>query len=195
MRIYITIFSLVLPIIVITTATIVLSLLFPQQLIYSQSTVEEEIENSIINFNSTDSVNLSSILKFEKVKTIPNEIHVGEKFGIYAIVINTGSYPVTFISNLCDSELYAIFDNKVEEVNAPECKMASEPVTLNAGEKATIQRISDISGITYKALEEGKSNAKAILPYTINVSKDVSIDSHVKNTFTVTINPNPFFNY
>ena len=195
MRIYITIFSLVLPIIVITTATIGLLLLFPQQLIYSQSTVEEEIENSIINFNSTDSVNLSSILKFEKVKTIPNEIHVGEKFSINATVINTGSYPVTFISNLCDSELYAIFDNKVEEVNAPECKMVSEPVTLNAGEKATIQRISDISGITYKALEEGKSNAKAILPYTINVSKDVSIDSHVKNTFTVTINPNPFFNY
>jgi hypothetical protein len=70
--------------------------------------------------------------------------------------------------------------------------MVSEPVTLNAGEKAIIQRISDISGITYKALEEGKSNAKAILPYTINVSDDVSIDSHVKNTFTVTINPNSF---
>lgn len=194
MRIYITIFSLVLPIIVITTATIGL-LLFPQQLIYSQSTVEEEIKNSAINFNSTDPVNLSPILKFEKVKTIPNEIHVGEKFSINATVINIGSYPVTFISNLCDSELYAIFDNKVEEVNAPECKMVSEPVTLNAGEKAIIQRISDISGITYKALEEGKSNAKAILPYTINVSKDVSIDSHVKNTFTITINPNPLFNY
>lgn len=194
MRVYIIIFSLVLPIIVITTATIGL-LLFPQQLIYSQSTVEEEIENSAIDFNSTDSVNLSPILKFEKVKTIPNEIHVGEKFSINATVINTGSYPVTFISNLCDSELYAIFDNKVEEVNAPECKMVSEPVTLNAGEKAIIQRISDISGITYKALEEGKSNAKAILPYTINVSKDVSIDSHVKNTFTITINPNPLFNY
>ena len=194
MRVYITIFSLVLPIIVITTATIGL-LLFPQQLIYSQSTVEEEIKNSAINFNSTDPVNLSPILKFEKVKTIPNEIHVGEKFSINATVINIGSYPVTFISNLCDSELYAIFDNKVEEVNAPECKMVSEPVTLNAGEKAIIQRISDISGITYKALEEGKSNAKAILPYTINVSKDVSIDSHVKNTFTITINPNPLFNY
>ncbi|HJU58544.1 MAG TPA: hypothetical protein VJ583_02245, partial [Nitrososphaeraceae archaeon] len=117
---------------------------------------------------------------------------VGEKFSINATVINTGSYPVTFMSNLCDSELYAMFDNKVEEVTAPECKMASEPVTLNAGEKAIIQRISDISGITYKALEEGKSNAKAILPYTINVSKDISIDSQVKNTFTVTINPNPF---
>lgn len=194
MRVYIIIFSLVLPIIVITTATIGL-LLFPQQLIYSQSTVEEEIKNSAINFNSTDPVNLSPILKFEKVKTIPNEIHVGEKFSINATVINIGSYPVTFISNLCDSELYAIFDNKVEEVNAPECKMVSEPVTLNAGEKAIIQRISDISGITYKALEEGKSNAKAILPYTINVSKDVSIDSHVKNTFTITINPNPLFNY
>ena len=190
MRIFITIFSLVLSIITVSTATGLL--LIPQQMIYSQFTVEEEKKNSIINFNSIDSINSSPILKFEKVKTIPNEIHVGEKFSINATVINTGSYPVTFMSNLCDSELYAMFDNKVEEVNAPECKMVSEPVTLKAGEKAIIQRISDISGITYKALEEGKSNAKAILPYTINVSKDISIDSQVKNTFTVTINPNPF---
>jgi hypothetical protein len=187
-RIYIRIFSLVLPIIVITTA--ITGLLIPQQLIHSQSTIEEE--NSTTNFKPIDLINLSPILEFEKVKTIPNEIHVGEKFSINATVINTGSYPVTFISNLCDSELYAMFDNKVEEVNAPECKMVSEPVKLNAGEKAIIQRISDISGITYKALEEGESNAEAILPYTINVSEGVSIDSHAKNTFTVTINPNSF---
>ena len=56
---------------------------------------------------------MSPILKFEKVKTIPNEIHVGEKFSISATVVNTGAYPVTFIANLCDSELYVMFDNKV----------------------------------------------------------------------------------
>ena len=180
------------PIIVITVVTTSL-LLIPPQLIYSQSIIEEEEEeNSIINVNSTDSINLSPILKFEKVKTIPNDIHVGEKFSIHAIVVNTGSYPVTFIANICDSELYAVFDSKVGELNAPACKMVSKPVTLNAGEKAIVQRISDISGITYKALEEGKSSAKAILPYTINVSDDISIDSHVKNTFTVTIHPNSF---
>ena len=189
MRIFITVLSLILPIIVITIATTAL-LLIPLQLIYSQSTIEEE--NSTTNFNSTGSISSSPILKFEKVKTIPNEIRVGEKFSITATIVNTGTYPVTFISNLCDSELYAKFDNKVEELNAPECKMVSEPVTLNAGEKTIIQRISDISGITYKALDEGKSNAKAILPYTINVSEDISIDSHIKNPFTVTINPNPF---
>ena len=43
-------------------------------------------------------------------------------------------YPVTFIANLCDSELYAVFDNKVEEIRAPECKMMADPVKLNAGE-------------------------------------------------------------
>jgi len=189
-RIFIVIFNIVLPIIVTSAVTISL-LLIPQQLIHSQSTIEEE-ENSTTIFNSTDSINLSPILKIEKIKTIPNEIRVGEKFSIKATVVNTGSYPVTFIANLCDSELYAMFDNKVGELNAPACKMVSEPVTLNAGEKAIVQRISDLSGITYKALEEGKSNAKAILPYTINVSDDISIDSHVKNTFTVTINPNSF---
>ena len=189
MRIFVVIFSIIMPIIV-TTAVTTSFLLIPPQLIHSQSIIEEE--NSNINVNSTDSINLSPILKFENVKTIPNEIHVGEKFSLSATVINTGAYPVTFIANICDSELYAMFDNKVGELNAPACKMVSEPVTLNAGEKAIIQRISDISGITYKALEEGKSNAKAILPYTINVSDDVSIDSHVKNTFTVTINPNSF---
>jgi len=81
-----------------------------------------------------------------------------------------------------------MFDNKVGELNAPECKMVSEPVILNTGEKSIVQRISDLSGITYKALEEGKSNVMVVLPYTINVSDDVSLDNHVKNTFTVTIN-------
>ena len=182
MKLFITI-SLILSIV------ITFILLIPQLVINSQST---SVNDSLTNSQTTEPINLSPILKFENVKTIPNEIHVGEKFSLSATVINTGAYPVTFIANICDSELYAMFDNKVGELNAPACKMVSEPVTLNAGEKAIIQRISDISGITYKALEEGKSNAKAILPYTINVSDDVSIDSHVKNTFTVTINPNSF---
>jgi hypothetical protein len=189
MRILIVIFSIILPII-ITSAITSLLLITPQQLIYSQSITEEKEGNSTTSFNSTDPISLSPTLKIENVKTIPNKIYVGEKFSINATVINTGSYPVTFIANLCDSELYAMFDSKVGELNAPECKMVSKPVTLKAGEKTIVQRISSISGITYKALEEGKSNAKAILPYTINVSEDMSIDSQVKNTFTVTINPN-----
>ena len=160
-------------------------LLVPQLVINSQST---SVNESLTNSQTTQPINLSPILKFEKVKTIPNEIHVGEKFSISATVVNIGSYPVTFIANLCDSELYAMFDNKVGELNAPECKMVSEPVILNTGEKSIVQRISDLSGITYKALEEGKSNVMVVLPYTINVSDDVSLDNHVKNTFTVTIN-------
>lgn len=169
----------------ILSIVVTIVLLVPQLVINSQST---SVNESLTNSQTTQPINLSSILKFEKVKTIPNEIHVGEKFSISATVVNIGSYPVTFIANLCDSELYAMFDNKVGELNAPECKMVSEPVILNTGEKSIVQRISDLSGITYKALEEGKSNAMVVLPYTINVSDDVSLDNHVKNTFTVTIN-------
>jgi hypothetical protein len=169
----------------ILSIVVTIVLLVPQLVINSQST---SVNESLTNSQTTQPINLSPILKFEKVKTIPNEIHVGEKFSISATVVNTGSYPVTFIANLCDSELYAMFDNKVGELNAPECKMVSEPVILNTGEKSIVQRISDLSGITYKALEEGKSNAMVVLPYTINVSDDVSLDNHVKNTFTVTIN-------
>lgn len=169
----------------ILSIVVTIVLLVPQLVINSQST---SVNESLTNSQTTQPINLSPILQFEKVKTIPNEIHVGEKFSISATVVNIGSYPVTFIANLCDSELYAMFDNKVGELNAPECKMVSEPVILNTGEKSIVQRISDLSGITYKALEEGKSNAMVVLPYTINVSDDVSLDNHVKNTFTVTIN-------
>jgi len=158
--------------------------LIPQLVLNSQSI---SLNESLTNPQNTVPVNPFT-LKFEKVKTIPNEIHVGEKFSINATVVNTGSYPITFIANLCDSELYAMFDNKVGELNAPACKMVSEPFTLDAGEKAIVQRISDLSGITYKALEEGKSNAEISLPYTINVSDDISLDNHVKNTFHVIIN-------
>jgi hypothetical protein len=169
----------------ILSIVVTIVLLVPQLVINSQST---SVNESLTNSQTTQPINLSPILKFEKVKTIPNEIHVGEKFSISATVVNIGSYPVTFIANLCDSELYAMFDNKVGELNAPECKMVSEPVILNTGEKSIVQRISDLSGITYKALEEGKSNAMVVLPYTINVSDDVSLYNHVNNTFTVTIN-------
>lgn len=169
----------------ILSIVVTIVLLTPQLVINSQSTT---VNQSLINSQTIEPINLSSILNFEQVKTIPNEIHVGEKFSISATLVNTGSYPVTFIANLCDSELYAMFDNKVGELNAPECKMVSEPVILNTGEKSIVQRISDLSGITYKALEEGISNATVVLPYTINVSDDVSLDNLVKNTFTVTIN-------
>ena len=37
-----------------------------------------------------------------------------ERSLISVTVVNTGSYPVTFIANLCDSELYAMFDIKLE---------------------------------------------------------------------------------
>ncbi|MGI9011894.1 MAG: hypothetical protein ACR2F1_12000 [Nitrososphaeraceae archaeon] len=104
---------------------------------------------------------------------------------------NTGVYPVTFIANLCASELYAVFDNKVKEIRAPECKMMSEPVILNAGEQVIVQRISGISGLTYKALEKGQSDAKVILPYKINISEIVTVDSLVGNKFNVTINQEP----
>jgi hypothetical protein len=169
----------------ILSIVITFILLIPQLVINSQST---SVNDSLTNSQTTEPINLSPILKFENVKTIPNEIHVGEKFSISATVVNIGSYPVTFIANLCDSELYAMFDNKVGELDAPECKMMSEPVILNTGEKSIVQRISDLSGISYKALEEGKSNAMVVLPYTINVSDDVSLDKHVKNKFIVTIN-------
>ena len=178
MKLFITI-SLILSIV------ITFILLIPQLVINSQST---SVNDSLTNSQTTEPINLSPILKFENVKTIPNEIHVGEKFSISATVVNIGSYPVTFIANLCNSELYAMFDNKVGELDAPECKMMSEPVILNTGEKSIVQRISDLSGISYKALEEGKSNAMVVLPYTINVSDDVSLDKHVKNKFIVTIN-------
>ena len=176
--------------IILTLGTVGM-LSIPQNMLYSYSSIAENERNSTIILNTTDST-LSPTLKFEDVKTIPNEIHVGEKFSIKATVTNTGSYPVTIVANLCDSELYATFDNKVEELKAPECKMVSKPITLNAGEKTIVQRISDLSGITYKALEEGESRANAILPYTVNISDDLSIDSHVKNSFTVTIASNSF---
>jgi hypothetical protein len=67
--------------------------------------------------------------------------------------------------------------------------MVSEPVILNAGEKVIVQRISGLSGLTYKALEEGQSYAKVILPFKINISEIDTIDSLIGGKFNVTINP------
>jgi hypothetical protein len=177
------IFFILLLSIVSSVVVSICSLYIPQQVIIS-----EPIAKNSTSFTSSDSIH-PSILQVEQIKTIPNKIHVGEEFSINVIVKNTGMYPVTFIANLCDSELYAVFDNKVEEIRAPECKMMADPVNLNAGENMTVQRISGISGLTYKALEEGQSNAKVILPFKINVSEIEVVDSLVGNKFNVTINP------
>ena len=177
MRIFIALLNIVLSVVVTTC-----SLYNPQQLI-----VSELIDNNLTSLTSSESV-YPSVLQVEQIKTIPNKVHVGDEFSINATVKNTGMYPVTFIANLCNSELYAIFDYKVGELPAPACKMMSEPVILNAGEKVIVQRISGISGLTYKALEEGQSTAKVILPFKINVSNIKTIDSLVGDKFNVTIN-------
>ena len=177
------IFFILLLSIVSSVVVSICSLYIPQQVIIS-----EPIAKNSTSFTSSDLIH-TSILQVEQIKTIPNKIHVGEEFSINATVKNTGIYPVTFIANLCDSELYALFDNKVEVTRAPECKMMADPVKLNAGEKVIVQRISGISGLTYKALEEGQSNAKVILPFKINISDIEVVDSLVGNKFNVTINP------
>ena len=73
----------------ILSIVVTIVLLIPQLIVDSQST---SVNVSLTNSQTTEPMSLSSILKFEKVKTIPDEIHVGEKFSIHAIVVNTGSY-------------------------------------------------------------------------------------------------------
>ncbi len=175
----------------IAILNIVLSFVISICLLYSsQQMIDSEsiIDTNLTDFTSSDELANPLVLQVEQIKTIPNKIHVGEEFSINATIKNTGMYPITFIANLCDSELYAVFDYKVEELPAPACKMMSEPVILNAGEKVIVQRISGISGLTYKALEEGQSTAKVILPFKINVSNIKTIDSLVGDKFNVTIN-------
>ena len=180
MRIFMAILNIILLCIVLTG-----SLYIPQQMVDSESIQSKILTNST---SSDETVN-PLVVQVEQIKTIPNKIYVGEKFSINVTVKNTGMYPITFTANLCHSDLYAVFDNKVEESLAPACKMMSEPVILNTGEKVIVQRISGLSGITYKALEEGQSSAKVILPFKINISKTETIDSLVGDKFNVTINP------
>ena len=180
MQILIAMFNILLLFIVLTG-----SLYIPQQMVDSESSISK----NLTNFTSSDSIINPIVVQVEQIKTIPNKIYVGEEFSLNATVKNTGKYPVTFTANLCNSELYAAFDHKVEESLAPACKMMSEPFILNTGEKVIVQRISGLSGITYKALEEGQSSAKVILPFKINISKTEIIDSVVGDKFNVTINP------
>ena len=179
MQIFIAMLNILLLVIVLTG-----SLYIPQQMVDSESNLTKNLTNL-----TSDEIANPLVVQVEQIKTIPNKIYVGEEFSINATVKNTGMYPITFTANLCDSELYAVFDQKVEESLAPACKMMSEPFILNTGEKVIVQRISGLSGITYKALEEGQSSAEVILPFKINISKTETIASLVGDKFNVTINP------
>ncbi|HEU5461453.1 MAG TPA: hypothetical protein VFU79_04190 [Nitrososphaeraceae archaeon] len=159
-----------------------------------QNTYAQSTNNDSEISKLDDLVNkLVTGVKLENIITIPNEVHVGDKFEINATVINTLPLNITFIAGNCKSDFSTNLNNIVEEIMTPQCMNRVLPTILEPGDKTTVQERSG-TGKQYKAVAEGEANANAILLYSIEVQPEgslltTSLNSQVVKPFNLTILP------
>jgi hypothetical protein len=164
-----------------------IALSIPQN-VYAQSTNNDDSTISTID----DLVmTLVTGVKLENITTIPNEVHVGDKFEVSAVVVNTLPLNITFIAGNCNSDFSTNLNTIVEEIPTPQCMNRVLPIVLEPGDKTTVQEPTG-AGKQYEAVAEGEANGNAILSYSIEVKPEgslltTSLNSQVVKPFNATI--------
>lgn len=178
-------FTIILLSVIVIISSIALSI--PQN-IYAQSTNNDDSTISTID----DLVKtLVTGVKLENITTIPNEVHVGDSFGVSATVTNTLPLNITFIAGNCISDFSTNLNTIIEEIPAPQCMNRVLPTVLEPGDNTTVQEPTG-AGKQYKAVAEGEANGNAVLSYSIEVKPEgslltTSLNSQVVEPFNVTI--------
>ena len=178
-------FTIILLSVMVIISSIALSI--PQN-IYAQSTNNDDSTISTID----DLVKtLVTGVKLENITTIPNEVHVGDTFGVSADVVNTLPLNITFIAGNCISDFSTNLNTIVEEIPTPQCMNRVLPTVLEPGDNTTVQEPTG-AGKQYKAVAEGEANGNAVLSYSIEVKPEgslltTSLNSQVVKPFNVTI--------
>jgi hypothetical protein len=164
-----------------------IALSIPQN-VYAQST---DNDDSTISTIDDLVMTLVTGVKLENITTIPNEVHVGDKFEVSADVVNTLPLNITFIAGNCNSDFSTNLNTIVDEIPTPQCMNRVLPTVLEPGDKTTVQEPTG-AGKQYEAVAEGEANGNAILSYNIEVKPEgslltTSLNSQVIKPFNVTI--------
>ncbi|MGE5661925.1 MAG: hypothetical protein ACM3X1_06715 [Ignavibacteriales bacterium] len=178
-------FTIILLSVIVIISSIALSI--PQN-IYAQSTNNDDSTISTLG----DLVKtLVTGVKLENITTVPNEVHVGDTFGVSADVVNTLPLNITFIAGNCISDFSTNLNTIVEEIPTPQCMNRVLPTVLAPGDNTIVQEPTG-AGKQYKAVAEGEANGNAVLSYSIEVKPEgslltTSLNSQVVKPFNVTI--------
>ncbi len=144
----------------------------------SSSTESTSNENNTIIIDPNDS-GLTGEVELTDLKTIPQEVHVGDEFKIQATIKNGLNEPITYIGKTCgESPLNVKYDDKVTVTQLLHCNTISSD-TLAPNETTTVEsRGYEIA----KAISPGTSNLDVDLYYNADSSPNQGI---VPGSFTV----------
>ena len=153
----------------------------------SSSTESTSNENNTIIIDPNDP-RLTGEVELTDLKTIPQEVHVGDEFKIQATIKNGLNEPITYTGKTCgESPLNVKYDDKVTVTQLLHCNTISSD-TLAPNETTTVEsRGYEIA----KAISPGTSNVDVNLYYNAGSSPNQGI---VPGSFTVELsdsNGNP----
>jgi plastocyanin len=128
----------------------------------------------------------SNLIKILNIQVQPNTIRVNNIFTISATILNTSPYPVYLTSGSCTPAFSVEFDSHVKQVY-PNITCTTELIIqkLEPNEETTVSNAHK-SGIIYKAIRAGNSDAKIAIHYFAKnqTSKDYSnIDYTTSKSF------------
>jgi hypothetical protein len=121
---------------------------------------------AVMTSSKTGFVHVKGV-KVLKVHTVPSKVKSGITFGLRGIVVNNSTATITFANGTCTSPLSVTFNKNAMSV--PQKATAScnaQHVTLKPGGQSPIL-ISNMSGVSFKAISPGTTNATLIFNYGV----------------------------
>lgn len=132
-------------------------------------------------------------VKLVNIHTKPSNVAVGNTLSIRATVFNNSSATIAFTNGTCNPPLSIDFNKNVmmENQGIAFCQALPQQVILKPGEKSTILS-PNLSGIAYKAIAPGTTNATISLNYRVEIPTNKSqINDSISRLYTFKIQSNP----
>jgi hypothetical protein len=128
-------------------------------------------------------------LKILQIHTSPSTVIAGSTFNIRAVVVNNSTATITFPNGTCNSPVSVDFNKNVitENVGTASCAGSTPEVTLKPGDKSKISS-PDLSGVAYKAVTPGSTNATITFNYGVQGTTAVpSASNTITRVYTFTV--------
>lgn len=129
-------------------------------------------------------------VKVLKVHTVPSKVTAGSTFGLRGVVVNNSTATISFANGTCTLPLSVTFNKNARgepQTTTASCK--AQQVRLKPGGQSPIL-ISNLSGIAYKAISPGTTNATLNFKYgVVSPTSNSPIGDNVSRVYTFNILP------
>lgn len=146
---------------------------------------------SFTTVDTTATHNQIKGVKILGVQTLPPNVVVGNTFSIRGYVINNSTATITFANATCNSPVSIDFSANVmiENQGTAYCTAPTPDVTLKPGEQSSFL-YPYLSGIAYKAIASGMTNATISFTYGVEIPTGKStISDNISRLYSFNIQP------